>query len=82
MKSENEIVHRVKKLKHTADRYGCGFDNVCEVGVGGNCDPINRLLFLRAIEQLEWVLGRKVDYKKINWFQVGMKVFRRNRRLS
>lgn len=80
MRTENEIIHRIKRLKYLAYRQSAGFDRVRKVGHSATGNPLNFLTHMSEAHTLQWVLGREVPVKDINWYQAGLRAWRRSQK--
>lgn len=76
MKSECEIIHRIKRLKYEAQRRMAGFRPISP-----NPNAIGNVLayieLANQAEQLEWVIGREVPVLTVNFQAVAKRVYRK-----
>lgn len=79
MKSERQIISRIRSIKYEGQRQGQGFYQRMQNGRGcGN--PLQMLDLMHQAQELEWVLGREVKVKELNWYQKARRIFRRMNR--
>jgi hypothetical protein len=80
MKSEEEIISRIRWLKYEAQRVSAGFSRRI-INLNAIGSPLDMLSLLKQASTLEWVIGREIPVKKINWYQKARKIWRRTLRI-
>jgi len=78
MLTEAAIISKIKRCRYEADRAAQGFwFGLKNPTASGSL--LKMLEYIHEAKTLEWVIGKKIDVRRLNWYAKANKIYRRNK---